>query len=306
MTKAPLQELSSIIENSTQFFLENPIGRLYGLARSVIASGLLFTLIFSQTDYLFDKDLFALHPSAGWTDDINYFKLFGFENLVFAKMLAIALLGFIVIGFLPRVTGLLHWWLAFSFNNAASIVDGGDQVAAVLALLILPVTLLDGRTNHFSKPLDIQTYSRIVSNVFLRVLIPLQMSFIYFHAAIEKLYKVEEWRNGTAVYYFAQDPIFGSSFMSELSGTYLVLLMTWGTIALEIILGAALFMVYRHKSLLLLLGIGFHLSISMSFGLFSFMCSMVGGLFIYLLNPAKQYFDEGDRIKIQNEELIHG
>lgn len=306
MTTAPLQELSSIIENSTQFFLENPIGRVYGLARSIIAGGLLLTLIFSQTDYLFDKDLFALHPSAGWTDDINFFKLFGFENLVLAKMLAIAMLALVVSGFFPRLTGVLHWWLAFSFNNAASIVDGGDQVAAVLALLILPVTLFDGRTNHFYKSMEVNIISSIVSNVFLRVLIPLQMSFIYFHAAIEKLYKVEEWRNGTAVYYFAQDPIFGASFMSELSGTYVVLLMTWGTIALEILLGAALFMVYRHKSLLLILGIGFHLTISMSFGLFSFMCSMVGGLFIYLLNPAKQYFDESDRIKIQNQELVHG
>lgn len=301
MTTAPLQELSSIIENSTQFFLENPIGRVYGLARSIIAGGLLLTLIFSQTDYLFDKDLFALHPSAGWTDDINFFKLFGFENLVLAKMLAIAMLALVVSGFFPRLTGVLHWWLAFSFNNAASIVDGGDQVAAVLALLILPVTLFDGRTNHFYKSMEVNIISSIVSNVFLRVLIPLQMSFIYFHAAIEKLYKVEEWRNGTAVYYFAQDPIFGASFMSELSGTYVVLLMTWGTIALEILLGAALFMVYRHKSLLLILGIGFHVTISMSFGLFSFMCSMVGGLFIYLLNPANQYFDEGDRINIQNQ-----
>lgn len=306
MITAPLRELSSIIENSTQFFLENPISRVYGLARSVIAGGLLLTLIFSQTEYLFDKDLFALHPSAGWTDEINFFKLFGFENLAVAKMLAIALLALVVSGFFPRLTGVLHWWLAFSFNNSASIVDGGDQVAAVLALLILPVTLLDGRTNHFYKSLNINAFSSIVSNIFLRILIPLQMSIIYFHAALEKLYKVEEWRNGTAVYYFAQDPIFGAPFMGELSGTYLVLLMTWGTIALEILLGAALFMIYKHKSLLLPLGICFHITISMSFGLFSFMCSMVGGLLIYLLNPAKQYFDEGDKIGIQNQELVHG
>jgi len=64
------------------------------------------------------------------------------------------------------ITGALHWYVAYSFINSATVIDGGDHIASILAFLLLPVTLTDTRKWHWSmkSPMEI-TESGIQQNL---------------------------------------------------------------------------------------------------------------------------------------------
>lgn len=282
------QELNLRIRKLNDFFYDNCYTIVYGIARACLAIGLLITFLFSTNEILFDKDLFQYGTINSIVDNINLFFLLGYENIWIGEIISIIVLLLVISGFFPRITGVLHWWVVFSFNNAGSIVDGGDQIAGVLLFFLIPITLLDNRLNHYAAPTKQNLFSRYISNVFLKVLIPIQMSVLYFHAVTEKLYKVEEWRNGTAVYYFSKDPLFGTEILDNfevLSFTFFATLFTWGTLLLEFVFAGALFMNYKTKKWILPFAIFFHFCIALMFGLTSFMFGMLGGLIIYLLNP---------------------
>lgn len=283
--KSKLQDFYLLIQKVEQFFDENCFTALYGFARSIIALGLLLTLLTNKTEILFDQQIFDFNEENALIP-VNLFFNLGWENIWIAEIICILILVFVVTGFYPFITGILHWWVTFSFNGASAIVDGGEQIALVLTLLLIPVTLLDNRRNHFYIPnLKIPSWKKIIGNAVIKILIPLQMSILYLHAAVEKIYKVEEWRNGTAVYYFSNDPIFGSMFLSKISETILAIPITWSVIALELVLAGCFFMSYPNRKYFFYLAFLFHLMIAFNFGLISFLTSMLGGLIIYLLKP---------------------
>ncbi len=114
------------------------------------------------------------------------------------------------------------------------------------------------------------------------------MSVLYFDAAIEKI-KIKEWIDGTAVYYWFNDPIFGAVgiwhylfgflFTSPLATP----VIAWSVMLFELVLGSGIFMSERYKPKLFTLAVLFHLFIILIHGLFSFFFSVVGGLILYLL-----------------------
>lgn len=53
------------------------------------------------------------------------------------KWLAIVLLIIIASGWRPRFTGIIHWWICYSLQNSALTLDGGEQVSAVITLLLI-------------------------------------------------------------------------------------------------------------------------------------------------------------------------
>jgi len=251
---------------------------------------LLITLLCDSNAILFDKDLFGYNTINSFADNINLFFLFGYEHIWIAEIISVIVLLWVISGYFPYITGILHWWVAFSFCNAASLADGGEQVAAVLLFFLIPVTLLDRRKNHYHSPKEHSIGRRYVSSMTLKFIIPIQMGILYMHAFTDKLYKLEEWRNGTAVYYFSKDPLFGGGTIENLnlfSSTFFVTSATWGTLLLELCLAGALFMSYNSKKWMLPFGVLFHFLISVMFGLWSFMFSMIGGLIIYLILPEK-------------------
>ena len=284
--------LENLESRFRQSFQHNCITNVYGTGRTIIALGTLSTMLFSSPAILFDKDLYMVNVSGTFMDSFNLFYLLGYEQLYLAYGLSVAILLLVASGYFPRWTGIPHWIVAFSFNNSCAIADGGDQVAMVLAFFLIPLTLMDSRKNHFHAPVRQNFLQNSLSVTITKFIIPAQMAVIYFHAAVDKLYKVEEWRNGTGLYYILEDPLFGSFPFSEwtasmLTNGFIVTSMTWGTILLEILLFGAVFMSYKRKKPFLFLGIAFHFMIIVFFGLVSFFCSMVGGLCIYLLDPEK-------------------
>src|SRR5690606_40715561 len=127
--------------------------------------------------------------------------------------------------------------------HTPAVIDGGEHVTQAFSLLLLPLTLLDGRRWHWQPHAASPSFT-ISAHVFwlgLRV----QASIVYLEAAVAKL-GVEEWRDGTALYYWVSDPVLGSgpwvsTVVTPLMDVpFIVVIATWGVIALELLLAAAL------------------------------------------------------------------
>lgn len=269
-----------------------PWTNVYGLARTLLAIGTLLTFLFSHSSSLF-------RPAAGiseapvcsaWFSDAALFCQFPPDALEIPRWLCVGALLLVVSGWRPRITGILHWYIAWSFNASAMMLDGGDQVTVVLTTLLLPLTLTDPRRWHWQRcsPTRVQLhpYQSLIALSTLWML-RLQVAGIYFHAAIGK-FSVEEWLDGTAVYYWFLDPMLGvAPWLKQLLLPVLydplgITLMTWGPLLLELILFAALFMDRKRWPLFLVLGIIFHASIAVAIGLYSFACAMSAALILYL------------------------
>ncbi len=169
-------------------------------------------------------------------------------------------------------------------------MKGGDQIASNLSLLLIPVCLFDARINQWNKEkLNPSLYLKN-RNVFFGVyyfLIRLQVAVIYLHSGVGKLYK-EDWRDGTCLYYWLNNNVFGApdlilKFLNLLTLSSFAPIISWSIIFLELGLFACI--LATNKRILMLfffLGILFHFSIFILHGLISFMFPMIGALILYL------------------------
>ncbi len=66
-----------------------------------------------------------------------------------ARLLSIAVLLVTASGWRPRLTAIPHWYVSWSLVANATIQDGGDQIATILTLLLIPVALTDPRRWHW-------------------------------------------------------------------------------------------------------------------------------------------------------------
>ncbi|PJJ61043.1 sporulation-delaying protein SdpB family protein [Hymenobacter chitinivorans] len=266
-----------------------PLFLFVALSRTFLAIGTLITLVLSGPSILFDEPTFGKLSFNPTLEYFNIFTYFGFAHITVYYAVCIAVLLAVVSGFYPRLTGVLHWLVSFSLFRSAQILEGGDQITVIITLLLIPVTLVDARPNHWQlgREYALGRANYFVANVSWAV-IQLQMGVLYLQASVEKVYKLEEWKNGTAIYYFLNDPIFGYPawmerlLASALTNAYVVSGLTWGTILFEIILAGAIFMRPKNRAKLLLPAVGFHLFIALAFGLVSFFFAMAGGLLVFL------------------------
>ena len=269
----------------------NPFTNVYGLARTLLALSTLATLLFSHSTSIFCPA--SGRPHAVNAEGFAAISLFALlkNHLELARYLTIGALIVIATGWRPRYTAVVYWWIAFSLQISGTMVDGGDQIANNLAWILIPVALMDGRRWHWEReeepvwtaPAVIRRLVGLSALVMTRV----QMAGVYFHAAAGKM-KPQEWVDGTALYYWLQDPGFGapSWLMPVLKPLLLnavaVTLMTWSVIVLELLLAGALFMPKRAWRPLLYAGILFHVGIAVVHGLISFALAMIAGLILYL------------------------
>lgn len=277
-----------------------PWSNVYGTARSMLGVGTLLTLVFNPTDSLFRPfgrtldvvgERFVL---ARW----GLFALAAPGHLELARWVAVVVLLLVLSGWRPRVTGVLHWYVTFSYAVATFAIDGGDQVTANLALLLVPVTLTDGRRSHWDPPgRSSQTLGRELGALLARsawIVIRIQVCAIYAVAGISKM-KVPEWVDGTALYYWFTDPTFGTNgWVASLVTPLIrhpvsVVALTWSVLLLELCLAASLIGTPFVRRVLLPLGLGFHLSIVLVHGLASFFCAMAAALVLYLRPPEETF-----------------
>ena len=228
-------------------------------------------------------------------NDINIFNIFS-NNIELAKAISMVILALAFIGWRPRYTCILHWWVVWSFATKAIVQDGGDQISQVLTMLLIPICLTDSRRWHWEKERtptkDFEKHFSIIA-WFAMILIALQISVLYFQAATAK-FNVEEWANGTSMFYWIQNPIFGISkqlsdlLMPLFANAIIVTITTYGALLLEILLFMAIAMKPSQQSVLMWMGIAFHLAILILFGLVSFFFAMSAALILYL-GPKKGF-----------------
>lgn len=270
-----------------------PWTNVYGLARTILALGTFLTLAASTTDILFRPAVGqADAPKCGGLARIGVFCLLD-DNLEVARWIAMALLLVIASGWRPLVTGPVHWWITNSFAFSMTIPDGGDHLTSLLTFLLLPLTLTDRRRWHWApaeeaeaEPSPARDTAKLFAFSAIAV-IRLQMAGVYFHAAVAK-FGVAEWADGTALYYWLNDPVFGAphwarSFLSPvLENALAVAAITWGSMLIELALFLGLVVHRRFWKYLLPLGLVFHWAIALSMGLLSFSTAMSGALLLYL------------------------
>lgn len=276
----------------------DPFTNVYGLARTVIALATGLSLVVNATATSF-------RPSSGIPDvpvctGIRSAGIWCLSNghLEWARWFSVLVCLVVATGWRPRLTGVLHFWVVFSFQANAALVEGGDQIASCLTFLMLPITLVDPRRSHWETRRDVvldekEKERRLVARVFFG-LIRLQVAGIYFHASIAK-FAVPEWTDGSALFYWLTDPRFGAAPWLEpfvrpllLSGP-VVAFLTWSVLVGEWALSAGLLVAKEHRQKLLALGLALHAGIAVLHGLVSFAVIMMAALVLFL-RPLEKTF----------------
>jgi antimicrobial peptide system SdpB family protein len=260
------------------------------LARTLIALSGMGTLLASSVSTLIRPaagvdELFCAGPAA-----FSMWCLAPAAGHEAARWVGILILAIAASGWRPRYTAIPLWWVLFGNQASLTVVDGGDQIAAVLALLLIPLSVTDSRKWHWS-PVDkshatTHPYAAITARLALAV-IRIQVAYIYINACLAKL-AVPEWLDGSAVYYWLRDPMFGPAGPLRSLTDWLmaqpvpVAAVTWGTLLLEFALGIAILLPARVRLILLPFGVALHLAIAVTMGLWSFAFTMWGALLILL------------------------
>ena len=258
------------------------------IVRMILALGTLMTLLFNDinllayTDYLYDAELMRAANANLLGLQMSLFKLF---SPVVGKIVSICILILVISGYFPQVTSFLHAWVNISITNSLVPIDGGDQIAANLSLFLIPICLTDPRINQWNTSKPSNAYINVFANVTF-FFIQLQAAIIYLQSGIGKMY-TEEWKEGTAAFYWLSHPIHGApdwlrSILEPLTLSNYVFLVTWAVMVFEVFLFSCIFANKRVKSAFLAAAIGFHFSIFVIHGLFSFFFSMFALLLIYL------------------------
>ncbi|MBP3970748.1 hypothetical protein KAF80_17095 [Bacillus sp. WL1] len=286
------KKISDYISNNV------PWTNVYGLARTIMASSTALTLALNDANIFF-------RPSAGYNTPYCSHNISVFctvpNNILYLNLIrwiCVILLIIVASGWRPRITGVIHWWISYSLQVSALTIDGGEQVSAVFTLLLIPITLTDPRKWHW----DTYTYNREVTKYQLYgraiafatfIAIRIQAAILYFNSSTAKLAD-QDWINGTAVYYYAQEPMLGFppiliDIFKPILESPLVVLPTWGTLMIQFLLFAFLFAPKKYWNHMLLVAIFMHELFAIMFGLISFSMIMLGVLILYL-RPKEQNF----------------
>ncbi|MFF1449662.1 sporulation-delaying protein SdpB family protein [Streptomyces sp. NPDC058274] len=268
-----------------------PWTNVYGLARTLLALGTLLTLAFSDSATLFRPVAFqGNHPTCHGVEAGGAFCLVPGDELDAMRWACVAILLIVASGWRPRLTALPHAYISFSVFTGIAIGDGGDQMTAVLTLLLILPALGDRRRWHWNAADPNITHPRwlLLAGVSALVVVRLQMSFVYFQASVSKMPHAE-WADGTSMWYWGNSLAFGApGWLHTLVGPVLanpvgVAVLTWSPLFIEISLAAALLVPQRVRYALLAAGTGFHLCIAVMMGLWSFALAMWAGVLLLCL-----------------------
>ena len=284
------------LDSSQRISVRAPWGQGLGAGRSIIALSIAGTLIFTPPGVLFSA-LFTGNSSATCLGlhGISAFCIVPTGAIAPVQYIFAVLLLIVASGVWPSTTAIPLAYMVVSFAWASNIVDGGDQVAEIMAVLLIPIGLTDPRSNHWHRlsrqgevdTLQFQVRS-LVGSTFATV-IRVQVSAIYLFACLGK-FTSSTWTDGSAIYYWFRHPNFGVPHWAASPALWITsqpigtAAISWGTMILEFSLGISMLIpVRRRVTVLLPLGIAFHLGIALFMGITSFSFAMIGALFLLLV-----------------------
>lgn len=274
--------------------LKNPFTLTLAIGRSLLAFAHLGVFIFNDIFDFYSKNiLIKLSESDLLNNKINLFVIMGYENLFITKIIAIIICISVITGYLPQITGVLYFWLVYSFQNSAIFLDGGEQIALILSFLLLPLCIFDKRLNHWQKGAGSKICNFIGNIAFMSISV--QMSFIYLNTCMEKIYTSTTWRDGTALYYIFDGTYFGlpqiiyDTFESIIKSEF-IFFVSWWTLLVHLILAFILILKRKKRLKFFILGFSFHFFIAIFLGLYSFSLVMISGLILYTI--PMNYFEK--------------
>ncbi len=249
-----------------------------GAARSLVAAAELTVLVFTS-----DSDLFPVvpnGPSGPRCDGVRALSLWCAGSSSAAQMIfrfaTIAVLVLVVSGFRPRWTCIPHWYVTFSLAVAIHVPNGGENVARIVTLLLIPLCLGDDRVWHWTRPAtplpEWWRGAAFVSHWMIR----LQVVIVYGQAVWLKAVE-PEWRDGTAMHHVTQDAYFGVTpgLAPLLQSGVLLTAITWGTVLLESAIVVCVLANARARRAGLALAVVLHGGIVVVLGLVSFGLVMI-------------------------------
>lgn len=270
----------------------DPLGLQIQCVRSILALGTLLTLVFNDSRTLVGS------VSGNWNDSIcngapgaGAFCLFPEHVDTVRWLLAIPCV-LLILGVVPWVSGAVHLYAAFSIASNTLSVEGGDQITVNLSALLLVSSLCRPQAWGW-KEARVQGHRMrfIPANVAL-IACGIQLAFVYFEATVVKL-NSDPWTEGTAMWYWVQNG--GSGLYSGVEPIARSILAipvfsaaaSWGTLVVEITLFLGCLFARKRtlRWILMLLGIGFHLSIALLLGLSTFFLAMTGALLLAFWKP---------------------
>lgn len=273
-----------------------PWSNVYGLARSILVLSPLLTLLCTPSNYLFfpiNGSAAAVHCSG--LSGAGFFCLAGQGYLEVERWVAVAVLAVVASGWRPRWTCLPHWYLTISFFYNSAAPEGGDQISAIVALLLIPVCLTDSRKWHWLPDRgDIESnglerrFGATVAVIAI-ALVKIQVSWVYLQSGISKL-SHGFWLDGTAMYYWTRNDTFGAPSWSRgfaysvTEQPVLEAISTWVPILIEVAAGISILLRPRFRLAILTAGFLLHFCIGLVIGLWSFAIAMWGCL-VFLLIP---------------------
>jgi len=144
-------------------------------------------------------------------------------------------------GWRPQWTCVPRWYAAFSMKCAFTLPNGGEQVAMVISMLLIPVFLGDNRTWQWTPPRKPMAASLRGAALAGQIAIRVQLAIVYFQAARGKLGSAG-WRDGTAMRAILLHPEYGlpphvrahAGFL--LGNTGLIRALTWAVLATELLI----------------------------------------------------------------------
>lgn len=252
-------------------------------ARSLLAVAELAALLANPDWLLFGRTSYG--TSANLCTGISHVSLWCVADetpaaLALARGIATVILAATALGLWPRWLCIPHWYIAFSLGERMTVLNGGEEVAQILTLLLIPLCLGDHRVWHWRRPRQPLAPRWRGSAYAAHVLLRAQVAIIYGDAAMSKLL-YPAWREGTAVRTLFNDPQFGlppsvrPTIDHLLAPDYLAAASTWGVLTAELcvamfVLGAA-----RFRRVALYIGLCLHVAIMLAMGLPVFSLIMI-------------------------------
>jgi len=202
-----------------------------------------------------------------------------------SRILVVVVLVAVLIGFRPKWTCFPHWYVAFSFAATMPMSNGGDSIAQIATMLLIPLCLGDDRTWQWTQPTRPLTSRWRGSALAAHLATRAQISLIYGGAVTFKLMDAP-WRHGGAMYLVAQHPRYGFPFSLRevlapaLNSYWFVAALSWSVMAVQVVMAVLILGRRKHRVLALVLGTGLHLGIMFLLSLMTFGLVMIALLII--------------------------
>ena len=260
-----------------------PRGTLLSASRSLLAFAELTVLLFTPDRLLFGSTPYASpRQLCSGVSGLSLWCVSGGGPRAeqAGTVVAVAVLVAVTAGFRPRWLCIPHWYIAFSLAGRMSALNGGEEIAQIFTLLLIPQCLGDTRTWHWRRPDQPMAPAWRGSAYAAHLLLRLQIVVVYLDAALSKL-AYPAWQHGTAVRTLLNDPQNGLPLALRpladhlLGPIWISAAVTWSVIAMELGIATSMLFRARVRRRALALAVCLHTAIILAMGLFSFGLVMI-------------------------------